>query len=73
MLVPKSDVGVTLEHLGVLSDVRAPSELTAGPDVLKVEEATMFVALVSKAKVNAGAVLGGGPHEVGHNAGYVER
>ena len=33
----------------------------------------MFVALVSKAKVNAGAVLGGGPHEVSHDEGDVER
>ena len=72
LLVPKSDFGVALEHLGVLPNVRTACDFTAGPDVLKVEEATMFVALVSKAKVNAGAVLGGGPHEVGHNAGNVE-
>ena len=41
--------------------------------MLKVEEATMLVALVSIPKVNAGAVLGGGPHQVGHYAGDVER
>ena len=40
--------------------------------MLKVEEATVLVALVSKSKVDAGAVLGGGLHEVGHNAGDVE-
>ena len=30
------------------------------------------MALVSKSKVNTGAVLGGGPHEVGHDSGDVE-
>ena len=50
LLVPKSDVGVTLEHLGVLSNVGAACEFTASPDGLHVEEATMFVALVSKYK-----------------------
>ena len=50
LLVPEADVGVTLEHLGVLSNVRATCDFTAGSDVLKVEEATMFVALVSKYK-----------------------
>jgi hypothetical protein len=73
LLVPLADIGVALEHLGILANVRAAGELTAGPDVLKVEEATMFVALVSKSKVNAGAVLSSCPHEVGHYAGYVER
>ena len=72
LLVPESDVGVALEHLGVLPNVRTACDFTAGPDVLKVEEATMFVALISKSKVNTGAVLGGSPHEVGHNAGDVE-
>ena len=72
LLVPKSDVGVALEHLGVLPNIRTACDFTAGPDVLKVEKATVLVALVSKSKVDAGAVLGGGPHEVGHNAGDVE-
>ena len=40
--------------------------------MLKVEKATVLVALVSKSKVNASTVLGGGPHEVGHNAGDVK-
>ena len=40
--------------------------------MLQVEEATMFVALVSKSKVDAGAVLSGGPREVGHDAGDVK-
>jgi hypothetical protein len=73
LLVPEADVGVAFQHLGILANIRAASELTAGSDVLKVEEATMFVALVSKSKVNAGAVLSSCPHEVGHYAGYVER
>jgi len=72
LLVPLADIGVALQHLGIFANVGATCELTAGPDVLKVEEATMFVALVSKSKVDAGAILGGGPHEVGHDAGYVE-
>ena len=67
-----ADVGVALEHLGVLSNVLATSELTAGSYVLKVEEATMLVALMSKSKVDAGAILGFSPHEVGHDAGDVE-
>ena len=41
------------------SNVGAACEFTAGPDVLKVEEATVLVALVSKSKKNAGAVFGG--------------
>ena len=73
LLVPKADVGVTLEHLGVLPNVGAAGDLTAGSDVLEVEEATVLVALVSKSKVDAGAVLSSGPHEVGHDAGDVER
>ena len=40
--------------------------------MLKVEEATVLVALVSESKVDAGAALGGCPHEVGHYAGNVE-
>ena len=40
--------------------------------MLKVEEATIFVALVSKSKVDAGAILGGGPNEVRHDLGDVE-
>ena len=72
LLLRQADVGVSFQHLGVLAYIRAAGELTAGPDVLKVEEATMFVALVSKSEVDAGAVLGGGPHEVGHDAGDVE-
>ena len=32
----------------------------------------MLVALVTKSKVDAGAVLGCSPHEVGNDAGYVE-
>ena len=40
--------------------------------MLKVEEATVLVALLSKSKVNAGAVFGCSPHEVSHNAGDVK-
>ena len=72
LLLPQADVGVSFQHLGVLAYIRAAGELTTGADVLKVEEATMLVALMSKSKVNAGAVFGGGPHEVSHNAGDVE-
>ena len=72
LLVPEADVGVALEHLGVLPNVGATCDLTAGADVLEVEEATVLVALVSKSKVDAGAVLSSGPHEVGHDADYVE-
>ena len=72
LLVPEADFGVALQHLGVLSNVGAACDFTAGSDVLKVEEATMFVALVSKSKVNTGAVFGCGPHEVGHDAGDVK-
>jgi hypothetical protein len=69
LLVPEAYIGVALEHLGILANVRATGELTAGLEVLKVEEATMFVALVSISKVNAGAVFSSGPHEVGHDGG----
>ena len=34
LLVPQSDVGVALKHLGVLANIWAASELTAGSDVL---------------------------------------
>ena len=50
LLVPQSDVGVAFEHLGVLANVWATGQLTAGADVLKVEEATMFVALCPNPK-----------------------
>ena len=72
-LVPQADIGVALQHLGVLGYIRAPSELTAGADVLKVEEATVLVALVSHIKSECWCYPGFSPHEVGHNAGYVER
>ena len=72
LLVPEADVGVALEHLGVLPNVGTAGDFTAGSDVLEVEEATVLVALVSKSKVDAGAVLSSGPHEVGHDAGDVE-
>ena len=73
LLVPESDDGVALQHLGVLANFRSASELTTGSNVLQVEEATVLVALVSESKVDAGAVFGSGPHEVGHDAGYIER
>jgi hypothetical protein len=57
LLVPEADVGVALEHLGVLPNFRTACDLTAGPDVLEVEEATVLVALVSKSIVNAGSVI----------------
>ena len=40
--------------------------------MLQVEEAAVLVALVAESKVDAGAVFGGGPHEVGHDPGDVE-
>jgi hypothetical protein len=55
LVVPELDVGVAFEHLGILTSVWAASELNTGANVL---EATSFVALVIKFKVDAGAVLG---------------
>ena len=40
--------------------------------MFKVEEPAMLVALVPESEVDAGTVLGGGPHEVGHDPGDVE-
>ena len=40
--------------------------------MLEVEQPVVLVALVSKPKVDTCAVLGGGPDEVGHDAGDVE-
>ena len=40
--------------------------------MLKFEEATVLVTLMSKSKVNAGAVFGSGPHEFGNDAVDVE-
>ena len=73
LLVPEPDVGVALQHLGVLANIWAASKLTAGSVVLKGEEATMFVAILSKSKVNASAVFGCSTHEVGHYPGYIKR
>ena len=41
--------------------------------MLQVEQSIMFMTLVAESKVDTGAVLGGGPDEVGHDAGDVER
>ena len=40
--------------------------------MLKVEDPAILVAAVSKSKVDTRAVLGGGPHEVTHDARDVE-
>ena len=40
--------------------------------MLQVEQPIVLVTLASKSKVDAGAVLGGGPDEVGHDAGDVK-
>ena len=40
--------------------------------MLQVEQPVVLVALVSKSKVDAGAVLSGGPYEIGHDAGDVK-
>ena len=40
--------------------------------MLQVEQPVVLVALVSESKVDTGAVLGGGPDEVGHDARDVE-
>ena len=46
--------------------------MVAVGDVLQVEQPVVLVALVSKSKVDTNTVLGGGPDEVGHDAGDVE-
>ena len=46
LLVPESDVGVALQYLSVLTNVRAADELTAGSNVLEVEEATIFMTCI---------------------------
>ena len=40
--------------------------------MLQVEQPVVLVAFVSKSKVDTSAVLGGGPDEIGHDAGDVE-
>ena len=40
--------------------------------VLHVKVPTVLVAAVSKSKMDTRAVLGGGPHQVGHDAGDVK-
>ena len=72
LLIPQADVGVALEHLGILGGVRAPRALTPVAHVLEVEDAAMLVTLVTKSKMDTGAVLGSSPHDVGHDTGYVE-
>ena len=61
-----------VQHLGVLENVRAASELATGANVLKVKKAPMLVTLMTKSKVDTGSILGRSPHEVGHDAGYIE-
>ena len=72
LLVPLADVDVALEHLGELGDVAAVLDLTTVLDVLHVKHPPVLVAAVPKSKVDAGAALGGGPHEVSHDPGDVE-
>ena len=71
-LVPRAGFATFLNHLGILVNVLAPRDGITSADVFQVEHPPMLVAAVAKAKVDAGAVLGGGPHEVAHNALYVE-
>jgi hypothetical protein len=73
LLLPEPDIIIPLEHLGVLCDIRTSFYLAAGANMLQDEEPTVLVALVAESKVNAGTVLRGGPHEVGHDPGDVER
>ena len=71
LLVPQSDVDALLDHLRVLRDIRATTQLVTCTDVLQVKQPIVLVALVPEAEVDAGAVLGGGPDEVCHDAGDV--
>jgi hypothetical protein len=71
LLLPKPNVVAFLDPLGILGDVLAAGDLTAGSDVLKVKHPPMLVAAVTKSKVYTGAIFGGGPHEITHDAGDV--
>ena len=68
LLVPQSDIDALLDHLSVLRDIWATTQLVAGADVLQVEQPVVLVALWPKPKVDTGAVLGSGPDEVCHDA-----
>ena len=71
LLLPKPNVVALLDPLGILGDVWAAGDLTAGSDVLKVKHPPMLVAAVTKSKVYTGAIFRGGPHEITHDPGDV--
>ena len=72
LLVPAANVATLLDHLRILVNVLAASNHIARAHVFQVEDPAVLVAAVSESKVNACAVLGGGPHEVTHDAWDVE-
>ena len=53
-------------------NVLAPCDQAARANVLHVEIPPVLVAAVSEFKVDTRAILGGGPHQVAHDAGNLE-
>ena len=71
-MLPGADVATFLDHLGVFVNILASCDRIARAYVLKVKHSPVLVTTVSKSKVDTRAVLGGCPHEVTHDARYVE-
>ena len=71
-MVPRAYVATFLDHLGVFVNILASCDRITRAYVLKVKHPSMLVAAVSKTKVDTRAILGGGPHEVTHNARNIE-
>ena len=72
LLFPVANVTTFFDHLRVLVNVLAARDHITRAHMLKVKDPAVLVVAVSKSKVDARAVLGGGPHEVTHDARYVK-
>ena len=72
LLIPRADVTTLLDHPCILFNVLASRDQVARAYVLQVEVPLVLVAKVSESKVDTRAVLGGGPHQLAHDAGNVE-
>ena len=72
LLIPRANVSTFLDHPCILVYVLTCRDQAARAYVLYVKIPPVLVATVSESKVDTRAFLGGGRHQVAHNAGNVE-
>ena len=64
LLIPTAGSATSLDHPRIYVNVLAACDHIARAHVFKVKDPAVLVAAVAESKVDACAVLGGGPHEV---------